>query len=180
MPLLVAAVVLVGLLGLLNLLLTMAVIRRLREHTTELARLARPAPLPELLPVGSPLPALTGESIDGEAVTSEASPPHLLAFLSTTCGACTDQLPELVRFVRALNLPRSAAIVAILGPDNAEGQHLMDVLRPVATVLREPIDGPIATAFSASVFPAFYLVANGVVEASAVSVARLPQPVRPA
>lgn len=177
MPFLITAVALVGLLCLLDLLLTMAVIRRLREHTNQLAALRAAGPPPGLLPVGSPLPALTVHSIDGEQISSEETPPQLLAFLSTTCDVCTTQLPDLVQFLQAGRIARSAAIVVIIGPDSAEGQHLVNELGPVVTVIREPMDGPIGKAFSVNVFPTFYLVSDGVVGANAISVARLPQPV---
>ncbi|WP_213451854.1 TlpA family protein disulfide reductase [Rhizomonospora bruguierae] len=175
--LLTTAVVLVGLLGLLNLLLVLAVIRRLGEQTKQVNRLLSGPGLEQLLPVGAPLPAFTGESVDGRLITSAESPPQLLALLSTTCEACAAQLPDLRRFVEAETRSPAAAVVVIAGPDNAESQRLVDELRSVATVIREPFDGPIGKVFPAGIYPTFYLVADGTVRAGDISVAKLPRPV---
>lgn len=177
MPYLVAAVVLVGLLCAADLLLTMAVVRRLREHTRQLAELPAGGAPPELLPVGSPLPTFAGQSVDGDAVDSETAQPALVAFLSTTCRSCAEQLPELVRFLREGDVARGRSIVVVAGTDSADGEHLVDELRPVATVIREPRHGPVCHAFSTEIFPSFYLVADGVVTANTISVAGLVDPV---
>ena len=176
MPYLVAAVVLVGVLCAADLLLTMAVVRRLREHTRQLGGLVGGAG-PELLPVGARVPAFSGESVDGEQVDSEAKPPAFVGFLSTTCRSCADQLPELAQLLRSRGEDRGAAVVVVAGPDSAEGTHFIDALRPIATVVRESRHGPVCHAFSNEVFPTFYLVEDGVVTASAISVEGLADPV---
>lgn len=177
MPFLVAAVVLVGLLCAADLLLTMAVIRRLREHTHQLATLQRREPELGLLPAGSPLPTFAGQSVNGELVSSDTVRPEILAFLSTTCKACSTELPELVRYLRAGGVERAAAIVVVAGADSAEGRQLVDELNRVATVIREPMDGTIGRTFSVNVFPTFYLVSDATVRARAVAVAHLARPV---
>ena len=80
MPFLIAAVVLVGVLCLFDLLLTFAVLRRLREHTAELQRLAgRPGFSsydPGML-VGHRLPE-----------AARASGATLVAFFDAQCDTC--------------------------------------------------------------------------------------------
>ena len=177
MPYHVATEVLVGLLCAADLLLTVAVVRRLREHTSQLATLGAGGPPAQLLAVGSPLPAFSATSVDDATVDSATAQPAVVAFLSTTCRSCAEQLPELVDFLRADDRARDAAVVVVAGDDNAEGQRLVDQLRAVATVVREPRHGPVCHAFSTEIFPSFYLVSDGVVTANAISVTGLADPV---
>ncbi|MEU4834743.1 hypothetical protein [Streptosporangium sp. NPDC023615] len=177
MPFLIAAVVFVGLLCLVDLVLTMAVIRRLRDHTQQLAALRSGDPAQSLLREGTPLPAFTAESVDGETIDSQAAPPEVLALLSTECVVCLDEMPNLVRFLGDRGVGRSAAIVAIVGDDTPKAGELVEGLRPVARVIRQPWDGPIEKAFQAKLFPNFYLVSGGVVRVASISVANLDRPV---
>ncbi|WP_433087840.1 hypothetical protein ACQP1P_18095 [Dactylosporangium sp. CA-052675] len=165
MPFVIAAVALVGLLCLVDLLLTVAVIRRLREHTTALAELKAKSPDAGLLRPGTPLPRFAGSRPDLE----------VLAFLSTTCSVCVTELPDLAAFLAGRAAPERALVV-VAGPDNADAHRLTDGLEAFATVLREPLDGPVATAFDNHLFPTFYLVSDGVVRASAISVESLTEP----
>jgi hypothetical protein len=170
MPILIATVVSVALLGLLNLMLTLAVIRRLRVHTTQLAALTRGSPDLALLPAGTPLPALPGPDPAGL---------RLIAFLSTTCDVCHEQVPDLTRFLAAHGIARSAALVVVVGAvDDPAGQRLANPVDAVATVVREPSDGPVTSAFGVHLFPTFYLVDDGVVRSGAVAVSQLAEPVR--
>ncbi|MBC6461737.1 TlpA family protein disulfide reductase [Actinomadura sp. HBU206391] len=179
MPFLVAGMVLVGLMCAVDLLLTMAVIRRLREHTEQLADLRGGGdPSRSLLPAGSRLPTFEVRSVDGEVIDSETSGHELVAFLSTDCSVCLEESPELVRFIHAQRIDRSAAAVVVIGDDGPQAQHLVDELRSVAGVIREPWDGPVGRAFSAQVFPVFYLVSDGVVQGGSISIGGLNRSVR--
>ncbi|GAA0927801.1 TlpA family protein disulfide reductase [Virgisporangium aurantiacum] len=168
MPYLIAAVVFTTVLGLLNLLLTLAVLRRLREQATQPAA---GNPDSELLPVGAPLPAFTGHTAGGGVVDGATAKPEVLAFLSTTCGACLEQVSALIRYVTDRGIARDAALVVVVGPaDDPVGTELTADIDPVATVLREPLDGPVCRAFNQRLFPTFYLVADGVVRARSIDV----------
>jgi len=162
---LVVSVVLVGVLGLLNLLLMTAVIRRLRTHTTQLAVLTRGNPDLELLQPGTRLPAFT----------APVARPEVIAFLSTSCDLCLIQAPELARYLREHGVARDTALVVIAG-DGPAGQELTDRLDAVATVVREPADGPVTSAFGVRLFPTFYAVGDGRVRSGAISVDQLPVP----
>ena len=172
MPILVAAVALVALLGLVNLLLLTAVVRRLAQHTTQLAGL-RPGgagpgdPGLQLLPDGTPVPAFTG----GGAGLA------LIAFLSTGCDACQEQLPKLLSYLAAHGIEREAALVVVVGAatDPAAGR-LTAALEPAARVLREPLDGPVAGAFGVRMYPTFYLVTDGGLRSGTIAVDWLPEP----
>lgn len=166
MPILITAVVFVALLGVLNLMLTMAVVRQLRAHTTRLDELSRGNPELELLPVGTPLPTFSGRT--------------LVAFLSTTCDACHVQVPELVRYLAEHGVARDAALVVVVGDvDDPVGRQLADSVAPVATVVREPSDGPVSGTLGVRMFPTFYLLDDdSVVRSRAIAVSELAEPVR--
>ncbi|MFI7705558.1 hypothetical protein [Nonomuraea sp. NPDC049480] len=174
MPFLVAAVVLVGVLCALDLVLTLAVIRRLRQHTAKLAHLSA-AGGGGLLPDGASLPVFEARSIDGEEVSERGW--RLVAMLATTCQACAGQLPDLESLVKESGYAPDQVLAVVVGPDTPEGGELVDTVRPVATVVREVRNGALSRAFRAEIFPAFYQVEDGVVQAGAVSVAGLGEDV---
>jgi hypothetical protein len=177
MPFLIAAVVVVGLLCAVDLLLTLAVIRRLREHTTQLAQLRAQAPDMGLLATGTPLPSFTATSVDGATVGGGAAGTRIVVLLSTTCPACATELPNVRNYLRTNEIARDAAVVVVAGPDNADADRFVADLTQVATVVREPFDGPVTTALSARAFPSYYLVSDGVVRSSAIAVGELVEPV---
>jgi hypothetical protein len=178
-PILITTVVGVALLGLLNLLLTLAVIRRLRGYETRLAAQSRGDSGPDLLPVGTTLPAFSGRTAAGEEVTPAQTELALIAVLSTTCDVCHEQVPELARYLSERGVARDTALVVVVGDvDDPVGQQLADRVDAVATVVREPYDGPVTTALGARIFPAFYLVGDGVVRSHAIAVSELAEPVR--
>ncbi|MBF9128221.1 hypothetical protein I0C86_04315 [Plantactinospora sp. S1510] len=166
MPILVAAVVLVGLLSLLNLLLSLAIIRRLRGLE---AGGGHGDPTTELLAEGTPLPAFPGRP-DGV---------ELIALLSTTCSACRDQLPALAGLLDGGAIGREAALVVVVGDvDDPAGAEYADALDAVATVRREPFGGPVSGAFGARIFPVFYRIDGGVVRTAAIAVDAIAEPAR--
>lgn len=175
MAILTAVVVLVGLLCLVDLLLTVAVIRRLRDHTERLAALEGSTatdPYAHMVAVGSPIPAFEGRAIDGSPVSAESVRPELVAFLSTGCSACSTELPALVELLGS-TFDAAKALAVVAGPDNAEAARFVEALGPVATVVREPFDGPVVTAFNVDLYPSMYLVTDGTVRVNGGSVRRL-------
>ncbi len=104
----------------------------------------------------------------------------LLAFLSTTCDACHVQAPDLARYLAEHGVARDAALVVVVGDvDDPAGRQLADIVDPVATVVREPVDGPVSGPLGLRMFPSFYLIDDGgVVRSRAVVVSELAEPVR--
>lgn len=174
MPFLVAAVVFVGVLCAVDLVLTLAVIRRLRLHTLQLAEL--PPPGPQLLPVGTRIPDFLATTPDYETVTGADFRPGVIAFFSTTCAACKEQLPRFLQYLETFGHERGQVLAvvtgaAVTGKESPENHGYAEELRGVARVVREELDGSVGKAFSANVFPAFYLVDDeGVIRVSTVSV----------
>ncbi|MGW4498775.1 peroxiredoxin family protein [Micromonospora sp. NPDC004336] len=182
MPVVVAVLVVLTILTLLNLLLIFGVIRKLREHTEELAR-ARP---PVTLAVGAQVPDFTAPTADGDAVSlaSLRASGGLVAFLAPDCSGCQEQLPD-ARSALAEALDTPAAVLVVLtrlrpAPEREESERVelvaaLGVADSRATIVHEPLDGTLQSSFQVAAFPAFYLVdADGRVSAVSNSAAQLP------
>lgn len=163
MSYLAAAVVLVGLLGIVNLLLSFGVIRRLRQHSEQLAHQAADA-----APSG-PLMLGRGQSVPPvDGYTGQT----LVGFFSPTCTACHERLPSFLASARELTGPSTVLAVIAGSGDPAE---LEAALSPVARVVTEPADGPLSTAFEVRGFPSFLLIgADRTVIGSGLSMSELP------
>lgn len=156
MPYVIAALVIVGAISALNLVLTLAVIRRLRAQPDTAAS------GPPLLPVGATVPRVPG-----------VENPALIGFFDTECHACPGQLQPFLDLAAAHDPARVLAVVSGPGPE-----RYVATLGDGATVLTEPVNGPICQSFPNSAFPAFYLLDEaGTVRSKAVTVAGLGQPV---
>ncbi|MEV4543206.1 peroxiredoxin family protein [Micromonospora echinaurantiaca] len=165
MPVVVAALVVLAVLALLNLLLTFGVIRKLREHTQELAR-ARP---PVTLPVGAQVPDFTAPTAGGDVVSiaSLRASGGLVVFLAPDCSGCQEQLPA-ARSALAEALDTPVAVLVVLtrlrpAPEREDSERAelvtaLGVLDSRAAIVHEPLDGALQSAFQVAAFPAFYLV----------------------
>ncbi|GGV00800.1 hypothetical protein GCM10010182_17680 [Actinomadura cremea] len=171
MPYLVAGLVFVGLLSAFDLLLILAVVRRLREHAPPGAA-GPPAPF---TPPGTALPEFTATGLDGTAVTrAYFTEPTIVGLLSTTCASCRERLPEFADRVRGLDARR---VLAVVEGDRADAEPFVAALSPLATVVVEPPNGPVSTAFGRPAYPSFYVVgADAVVTASTLAPSGLPVP----
>ncbi|MFF9868659.1 TlpA family protein disulfide reductase [Streptomyces sp. NPDC013953] len=163
MPFLIAAVVLVGALCLFDLLLTFAVLRRLREHTAELERLAgRPGFSsydPGML-VGHRLP---------EAARAHGA--TLVAFFDAQCDTCHDHAPKFAARAR-----RHSALAVVSG-DGARAGELIGAVGPDAMVMRGDDAHAVADDLGIQAFPTFVLVdPDGSVVQATTELAELPEP----
>ncbi|MGK5674299.1 peroxiredoxin family protein [Micromonospora sp. URMC 106] len=182
MPIVVAVLVVLTTLTLLNLLLTFGVIRKLREHTQELAR-ARP---PVTLSVGAQVPDFTAATAGGDVVSiaSLRASGGLVAFLAPDCSGCQEQLPSTrSALAEALDTPMAVLVVITrLHPapdrDDRERAELVAALGVEdsrAVIVHEPLDGALQSAFQVAAFPAFYLVdTDGRVAAASNNATQLP------
>ncbi len=146
MPFLIAAVVLVGMLCLVDLLLTFAVLRRLREHTTELERLAggpRTLPFDPSFLIGRTLP---------DTATRAAPSPRLVGFFDADCGSCHEHAPK---FAAEARPGTSLAFVTGAG---RQVQNLVDVVGRVSAVVVAEEAAAVAADLGIQVFPMFLLV----------------------
>ncbi len=176
MPYLIAAVVLVGALCLLDLLLTVAVIRRLRDHTERLDRLAA-GPMPDSgIAPGTVAPAFETTATDGRSVSQRDLGSGVLAFASVSCEACKEQMPKFERYVAEAGLPSSKVLVVVVDEEPPPADYLAG-LEKYATVVVERHDGTVGTPWQAHAFPTFYSIDAGLtVRTSSFDVASLPAP----
>ncbi|MBF9133216.1 hypothetical protein I0C86_30270 [Plantactinospora sp. S1510] len=167
------AMVLFGLVATINLLFTFGVVRRLREQSAELAAL-RSGGLPDSAladaavthPVGVAVGHLDTAGVDGQRVTSTTLGTRpLVGFFSPHCEPCKEQLPAFVAHAEARPGGRDGVLAVVVGTDE-ETAEVVARLRPVATVVTEPDQGPVQRAFGVTGFPAFVLVEQGAVAAS--------------
>ncbi|MCX4774950.1 hypothetical protein [Streptomyces sp. NBC_01285] len=152
MPVLIAAVILVGLLCALDLVLTLGVVKRLREHT---ALLSSPPAMTELpvIAVGEEIGEFATSTVAGEPVNSaDLAADTLVAFLSPSCTPCREKLADFVAYVHARSIDRDDVLVTVVG-DAAEASSFVSRLSPVARVVVEAPDGPVSTAFRAKAYP---------------------------
>ncbi|WP_433318426.1 peroxiredoxin family protein [Micromonospora sp. CA-269861] len=165
MPIVVAVLVVLTTLTLLNLLLIFGILRKLREHTQELAG-SRP---PVTLAVGAQVPAFTAPTAGGDVVSlaSMRASGGLVAFLAPDCSGCQEQLPSVrAALAEALDTPTAVLIVLTRlrpAPDRDDHERAeliaaLGVLDSRAAIVHEPLDGPLQSAFQVAAFPAFYLV----------------------
>jgi len=112
MAILVAAIGLVGLLCLADLLLTFGVIRRLREHTEQLAGLrGQDAPV-HGLPYGATPEAFTALTASGERLTGPAGL-RVVAFFAAGCSACPERVPAFLAYLSVTEVTRGAVLAVV-------------------------------------------------------------------
>lgn len=168
MQLLIAAAVLVGALALLNLMLTFGVIRRLREHTTQLSRLSGATPPFRDEQVGQPVPQFQATAADGTAVSRDSllGRTRMVGFFSAGCEPCHEQAPEFAKWLSGQGGDTSEAVAVVTGA-GPQADELATLLRDQATVVTEPDASRVADAFGVAGFPTFLRVdAEGVVTAA--------------
>ncbi|MEU6976916.1 hypothetical protein [Streptomyces sp. NPDC046371] len=155
MPFLITAVVFVGLLCALDLVLTFGVVKRLREHSGLLSAM-EPGPG---LGVGESVGGFRTADVDGAPLGPDTlAAATFVAFISPTCGACKEKLPELVRYAHRLREVGEEMLAVVVG-NAEEARSFAADLRPVARVAVEGSGGPLGTAFRASSYPTMLWVA---------------------
>jgi len=167
MPILVAAVVLAIALCLLNLLLTLAILRRLRATESRSAQRG-------VLAAGDTPAEFAASDTDGKPLTrDELRGTVLVGFFSTTCGACTEELPNFLRRAAETAGGRSQVLAVVQG-DAAAAADLAGALAGVARVVVEEPNGPVGTAFQVAAMPAWTLLDDGTVRDSGIGVSPTP------
>ena len=177
MAYLVVGVVLLCVLCLFDLLLTLGVIRRLREHENRLEGSPAAGPLDNvassLAPGARPGP-FAATATNGDLVTSDApADGTVVAFMSPHCKPCVSNLPSFIEAAATLRADGRRVVAVLMGED-VEARPLAARLEPVAQVVVEPFDGPLATAFKVTALPAtFVLKGDGTVAATSYEIGQL-------
>lgn len=175
MPIMIAAVTVVGVACLLDLLLTFGVIRRLREHTEMLTGPGGAAKPPAGLSAGELPGAFAAVTTDGVPVPGTTGL-RVVAFFASWCTVCPGRVPPFADYLRAHGVNRDSVLVVSVGPDDAPPPHLAE-LADLAQVCAERDNGEIAKAFKVTGFPTLYLLdAGGAVVMNDHDPAALPAP----
>jgi hypothetical protein len=161
MPILSAAVAVVGALCLLDLLLMFGVIRRLREHSGMLSRISGLGdPMPPVTGLaGGDSPAAFSATTTTGALVTETSPLRIAAFFSSSCPACAERVPAFADKVTSYGISRDA-MLAVVQHDSGPLPAFLDQLAEVCQVHIESNGGPVGEAFKVRAYPAF-CVFNG-------------------
>lgn len=177
MPVVIAAVIVVGAVCLLDLLLTFGVIRRLREHTELLREHQMPSSRQVIgLSAGQVPKPFTVVTADGAALSGPAGL-RLAGFFSASCSICPARVAPFIEYVRGNHIARDDVLVVLLVTDGNTPPRYMDELAEAAQVCVQPDDSGVATAFSVAGYPAFCLLdTDGVVVSAGYDPAALPSP----
>lgn len=158
MAVLVTALISVGVVCALDLVLTLGVIKRLRDHTEQLAKAAGVGRAP-IIDVGEEVGEFSTATVDGERLNREALVDEtLVAFFSPTCEPCKAKLPKFREYAAALP-GGSRRVLAIVVGDEEESAAFVSDLSPVARVVVETHEGALSTAFKAQAYPTVLTVA---------------------
>jgi peroxiredoxin len=134
------------------------------------------------LPTGSKAPEFEATTVSGMrySLADLTGSRSAVAFFSVSCTPCHTQLPEFVAYARTIPGGASQVIAVVSGDGEHEREaaaHFTDELAAVASVVVEPRQGPLATAFSVQGFPTFYaLDESGRIEAGGVAVRMISAP----
>jgi thiol-disulfide isomerase/thioredoxin len=176
MPYLFVFTAAVAVLTVFDLVLTMGVVRRLRSHTELLDRLTTGGLARKLIVEPGQAPAdASATTVDGALVTTADLGDTLVGFFSPTCTPCAERAPQFVEYARRLPGGRSRAVAVVVSGTEGAPDALTALFEPVARVVVEPPEGPLATAFQVVGFPALCLLdSTGTVRASGTDLAGFP------
>ena len=166
MPILTAAVVVVGVLCVLNLILIDAVIRRLREVSSRIGDNEGS----KLLPVGSEIGQVPAHAAEIKQGTK------IVAMMSTHCSACMSALEATVGYARDLPGGPADILVAVQG-EGGNIEEMTAALGDVTTLVTGEAAAELVTALQGRAFPTFYLLEDGRIRAAGHTPLALPSPV---
>ena len=167
-----------GCLCLLDLLLTFGVIRRLREHTSMLTAAEGTIESYVGLRAGESPEPFSAVTISGEEVAGAAGL-RMVAFFSSWCAACPEQVPPFVEYLSRHRIGRDSVLAVVAG-DSSTPPPYLDRLAEVAQACVVQEDGDIAKAFKASLDSRRSACLTPMVSwpASGYDISALPEPAR--
>lgn len=177
---LVVSVLVLCFLCLFDLLLTLGVLRRLREHEARLEKSAGYNPVENLassLVQGSRPDPFTATTTEGGVLAlDDLLDGTVVAFMSPHCKPCVANLPTFIENVGALPDGRRRVVAVLMG-EEIEAKPMAARLEPVAQVVVEHMNGPLAAAFKVTAMPViFVLKGDGTVAATSYEINQLLGP----
>jgi len=173
MPIMNAAVVVIGVITLLNLVLTMGVIRRLREQ----AATGTPRHDEQRRPiVGATVGRFSTVDVDGRELSlGDLTGPAVVGFFTPSCAPCQALLPQFVAQVGALAEPGWHALAVIVAEPGEDDTEYRQLLAPVARTVVEAPHGTLQHAFGTGTFPTIAVIdEHHTITASSFDAAALP------
>jgi hypothetical protein len=173
-------------LGLLNLIVVLALVRRVDALAARLdcagARPAREDP-PPVPAVGSKVTPFVAVTTDGQQLSvADLSGRSLVGFFAEGCHMCRDMAPRFAGHASVFPGGRDRVLAVVVAGAKASSP-LVTELAPVARVVVESGDGPMARAFRVDGFPAACVLQDNVIVAAEGKLERLrlpePQPSHP-
>lgn len=179
MPILTAAVVLVGILCVIDLLLSFGIIRRLREQNETLKTVQQQAAAaadPDIaLPAGATVGTFSATAVSGIRLSDADidGTRTLVGFFSPGCEPCKERMPQFIEYATRFE----GRVIAVAAGGADEVADMVVRLGEVAEVVIEEDGGAVHRAFGASGYPALCLVDGGkTVLASGWEMSALPVP----
>ena len=178
---LTALVVVVGIVCVLNLVLVFGVIRRLKEHDQAIAKIPyggmASAPSASMRAPGAEVDEFSTVSTDDVPVTNETlNADTLVGFFSVSCAPCVENAPKFAAHAAGMPGGRDNVLTIVVADGDDDPAGMVGVLGGNSRVVVEGYDGPMATAFGVTAFPAYAVVASGRITATALDVTALPVP----
>jgi hypothetical protein len=163
------ALIIVALIAAGTFALVLVLARRLRA-VVDRVNLFLPVSEGHLPDPGTPLPDFNATAVDGTPVSRSDidGTDRIVAFLTTECSSCYDQVPALATLDRTWPAP----VVVIIGTAQRRAE-MVAALAEHAVVIEEEDDGPMATAFDIHEFPAVLLTGTGVIQKATHGLAKV-------
>jgi hypothetical protein len=171
------SIALLYVIGLANLALSTAVLLKFRQQSEWLRQNIEGVTNPEPIMLTAGADEFVATTTDDTVLArADLRGQTLVAFLSPTCPFCAESLPAFV--VRAESMPggRDRVLAVVAGSDTSAAP-MRDRLAPVARVVVEPDQGPVARAFGVTGMPAFALLSGTTVVGSHFVLAKVPESV---
>jgi hypothetical protein len=160
MPVLIAAVALVGTLCVVDLLLTYGVVRRLREHTAVLSAFSGLTPVNPDPIAGRTVAEFAATDVAGTPVTRDTLVDDaLVAFLSPGCRPCAEVRSAFVRHAAEWPGGRKGALAVVVGhPEETAAYDVTGLAEVARVVVEAPGTGGVCDAFGVTTYPTLCLV----------------------
>jgi peroxiredoxin len=169
-------VVLAGLI-LLDLALTMAIVRKLRQHTAKLSTFSAMASMKPGLAPGQRVPPFEVVTTTGTSISATSLRGGAIAFMSTTCKACPEQLPALREYLTSARADGTPTLAVIEG-EGDDAARMAASLQGLTSVVVEQEGGPAHKAFQVRGYPSFFVLdPDSVIHTATFNVRELPKPV---
>ncbi len=177
MAFVIVLTILFGALSSFNIILTMGIVRRLREMNAKERTVTAPkGDMPSVMRTeGEQVEAFEGVTVRNEPVSEQflSVGPVLTGVFAYGCSSCHERIPEFISLIKSQGFDRDRVLVILVGK-HADFTEELPLLDPIATVIVEGRQGPVARALGVKAYPALAVIgADGMVRTSGPGVESL-------